>query len=227
MRLAVVQHLTRPAPAQDLEALAIATARAVERDADVVLLPAVPAVYQGPLGEELYCRIEQLAPDAEAIVAQPADGDGLSFALREIDGLGRCVLLSGDACIDPEVLAAAAASAPGMAVLAPASESELQAQATLELAIALSTSLASVVVVVEPDGAEVGEPGHGGSAVVHLGQVLAEAMSGDDLLVADIPAPLGSPEAPAALPEIPPLLLQRVAAHRGRKLAVDYPADLG
>lgn len=227
MRLAVVQHLTRPAPAQDLEALAIDTARAVERDADVVMLPAVPALYQGPLGEELYCRIEQLAPDAEAIVAQPSNPGEIGFTLRDVAGLGRCALLWGDACIDPEVLAAAGAAAPGLALLAPASESDLQAQAALELAIGLSTSLASVVVVVEPDGADIGEPGHGGSAIVHLGQVLAEAMTGDDLLIADVPAPLGPPEAAGPLPEIPPVLLQRIAAHRGQRLAVDYPADLG
>lgn len=227
MRLAVVQHRSRPAPAQDLEALAIATARAVELEAEIIVLPAVRAVHEGPLSDELYCRMEDVAADAEILTVQPDRDADESFTVREVAGLGRCVLLWGDACIDPEVLTAAAAIAPGVAVLAPGSESELQAQAVLELAIALSTSLASVVVLAETDGAEMGEPGHGGSAIVHLGQVLAEAMSGDDLLVADLPVPLGPPEAPAALPEIPPVLLQRIAAHRGLKVAVDYPADLG
>ena len=227
MRLAVVQHQSRPAPAQDLEALAIATARAVEREAEIIVLPAVHAVHEGPLSDELYCRLEDVGADAEIVTVQPDRDADVSFTVREVDGLGRCVLLWGDACIDPEVLTAAAAASPGVAVLAPGSESELQAQAVLELAIVLSTSLASVVVLAETDGAELGEPGHGGSAIIHLGQVLAEAMSGDDLLVADLPAPLGPPEVPAALPEMPPVLLQRIAAHRGLKVAVDYPADLG
>lgn len=227
MRLAVVQHQLRPAPAQDLEALAFATTSAVGRGAQVVVLPVVPAVHEGPLSDELYCRLDDGAGAAAILTAQPDREAEASFTLREVDGLGRCVLLWGDACMDPEVLAAAAASTPGLALLSPGAESELQAQAVLELAVALSTSLASVIVVAEPDGAAIGEPGHGGTAIVHLGEVLAEAMSGDGLIVADVPAPLGSPEAPAALPEIPPVLLQRLAAHRGRKVAVGYPADLG
>lgn len=227
MRLAVVQHQLRPAPAQDLEALAMATSAAVAREADVVVLPVVPAVHEGPLADELYCRLDETSLEAEVITVQPDREAEVSFTLHDVDGLGRCVLLWGDACMDPDVIEAAAASAPGCAVLAPGSESELQAQAVLELAVGLSTSLASVVVIAECDGAEVGEPGHGGSAIVHLGQVLAEAMAGDGLLVADVPAPLGPPEARAALPELPPVLLQRIAAHRGRKVSVDYPADLG
>lgn len=231
MRLAVIQHQSRPTPAQDLEALAMATGQAVERAAEVVILPAVSAVHEGPLSDELYCRLEGVAAGVAVITAQPESGerpDGhASPNVREVAGLGRCVLLWGDACIDPEVLAAAAAAGPGMAVLAPGAESELQSQAVLELAVMLSTSLASVVVIAETDGAEMGEPGHGGSAVIHLGQVLAEAMAGDDMLIVDVPAPLGPPEAPAALPGVPPVLAQRLAAHRGRKLDVDYPADLG
>lgn len=227
MRLAVVQHEYRPAPAQDLEALALATAGAASRGAEVVVLPVVPAVHEGPLADELYCRLEEVAGGALVITVQPDRESEVSFTLHEIDGLGRCALLWGDACMDPDVLEAAAAAAPGLAVLAPGSESELQAQAMLELAVELSTSLASVIVVAECQGAEVGEPGHGGSAIVHLGEVLAEAMAGDDLLVSDVPAPLGPPEAPAALPSLPPVLLQRVAAHQGRKVSVDYPADLG
>lgn len=226
LRLAVVQHRSRPAPAQDLEAIAIAAAQAAGRGAEMIVLPDVPAVIEGPLSDELFCRLEEAAPGLEVIVPQATADDGPSFVLREVEPLGRIVLLRRDACFDAAVLEAAAEAGPGLAVLAPGSESDLQAQAVLELAIALSTSLASVVVIAEADGAELGEPGHGGSAVVHLGQVLAEAMSGDDLLVVELPEPLGPPEAPAALPGIPPVLLQRLAAHRGQKVPVDYPADL-
>lgn len=227
MRLAVVQHRSRPAPAQDLEALVIASAQAVARGASVVVLPDVQDLREGPLSDDLFCRLEEVGPGLVVITVHPAMADDASFTLHESEQLGRMVLLWGDACIDPAVLEAVAAAEPGIAILAPRSESELQAQAVLETAVALSTSLASVVVVVEPDGAEVGEAGHGGSAVVHLGEVLAEALRGDDLLVVDLPTPLGPPEAPAALPQIPPVLMQRLAAHRGQKVEVDYPADLG
>lgn len=225
MRLAVVQHRSRPAPAQDLEALVMASS-GVAHEADALVLPDVPALREGPLSDDLFCRLGEMVPSVDVITVQPDPGHDVSFTLEEREGLGRLALLWGDECIDPDVLSAVAAAKPGMVVLAPGSESELQAQAVLELAVPLSTSLASVVVVVESDGAELGEPGHGGSAVVHLGEVIAEAMSGDDVLVVDLPAPLGPPELPAALPEIPPVLVQRLAAHRGQKVAVDYPADV-
>lgn len=227
MRLAVVQHRSRPAPAQDLEAIVIAAAQALSRGASVLVLPDVSDLLDGPLADELFCRLEESAPGLEIVVVHPASDEDASFILRDIQPLGRVVLLRGDSCFDEAVLTAAAASEPGLAVLAPGSESELQAQAVLELAVPLSTSLASVVVVAETDGAELGDPGHGGSAIVHLGQVLAEAMAGDDMLIVDLPEPLGPPEAPAAMPKMPPVLLQRAAAHRGQKVAVDYPADLG
>jgi hypothetical protein len=219
-----VQHRVRPAPAQDLEAIVISSTAAHARGAVAIVLPDVPSLVEGPLADELYCRLEESAPGVEPVTVRP-DEDA-AFTLRDIEPFGRAALLHGDACIDAEVLAVAAAAQPGLAVLALGAESELQAQAVLELAVALSTSLASVVVIAETDGGELGEPGHGGSAIVYLGEVLAEALAGDDVLVADLPAPLGPPQAPAALPEIPPVLLQRAAAHSGHKLAVDYPADL-
>lgn len=223
MRIAVVQHVPRPAPAQDLEALVAATTRAAAGGATWVVLPVVPALDQGPLHEELWCRLEGDVPGVGALVAS-AD-EGANGGDEEAPGL--TVTLAGDHCYSPASLEAAHASAPGVLVLAPGAESELQAEATLELALELSTSVASVVIVVETDGAEPGEPGHGGSAIVHLGEVVAEALSGDDILFADIEAPVGPPEAPSPLPGIPLLLAQRVAAHGGHKLEVDYPADLG
>lgn len=224
MKIAVVQHSLRPAPAQDLEVLVIATARAAAAGAELVILPDVAALSEGPLGDDLYRRIEDGAPGLDFIVAHSGDS---AAPAHHLEGLGTVVLLAGDACIDADVLRSASAEAPGLVVLAPGSESELQAEAILEHAIALSTSLASAIVVVETDGAQVGEPGHGGSAIVHLGQVLAEAGAGDDILLADLAVPLGPPEAHEALPAVSPLLQQRVAVHRGLKVDVDYPADLG
>lgn len=223
MRIAVVQHVVRPAPAQDLEALVAATVRAAVGEASWVVLPVVPALDEGPLHEELWRRLESDVPGVGALVASMGGGAGEGDEAAP----GLTVTLTGDDCYSPASLAAARAHGPGVLVLAPGAESELQVEATLELALALSTSVASVVIVVETDGAEPGEPGHGGSAIIHLGEVLAEAMPGDDILYADLEVPVGPPEAPGPPPEIPPLLAQRVAAHQGRKLEVDYPADLG
>lgn len=228
MKIVVVQHELRAAPAQDLEALVLALARAASLGADLVVLPDVAAVHDGPLGDELFRRAEEAASGVVVWPAHRYDSDNghgpLPFA-TEVAGVAYALV--GDDAIDPEALAECAAHRPGLLVLAPGAESELQAQAVLELAVGLSTSLASVVLVVEADGSGPGEPGHGGSAIVHLGEVLAEAAAGDDLLVAEIVTPLGPPEAPTAFPGVPPVLTQRIAAHRGRKVEVDYPADLG
>jgi len=226
VKIAVAQHRSRPAPAQDLEALVVAATEAVRRGAHVLVLPALPALQDGPLGEELWRRLDETAPELAVLMPAPAVGHVGTSQVREVQPLGRVAFISGDAVVDGAALSAAATESPDVAVLSPQSESELQAEALLELAIGLSASLAAVVIVAETDGAEVGEPGHGGTAVLHLGEVLAEAMSGDDLLVVEIETPVGSPESLGPLPQIPPLLGQRLAAHRGQKLNVDYPADL-
>lgn len=226
MKFAVVQHALRPAPAQDLEALVLAVARAAAMGAEVVFLPNVSALYEGPLGDELVRRIAAELPSVEIVLAQGAGAVSDDVAEAFASALGTTIVHVGDDAIDLDVLRRCAAEKPGVLLLAPGAESDLQAQAVLELAIGLSTSLASLVLIVETYGAELGEAGHGGSAIVHLGQVLAEAIAGDDVLLADVVAPLGAPEAPAAIPEVPPVLLQRLAAHRGRKLHVGYPADL-
>ncbi len=224
MKIAVVQHALRPAPAQDLEALVIASARAASGGAEAVFLPNVTAVHDGPLGDDLFRRTSDDAPDTIVVVAH--DDSRAEAEPEATETLGGVCVLVGDDAIDSKVLRDCSAKRLGVVALAPGAESDLQAQAVLELAVALSTSLASVVIVVETDGAELGEPGHGGSAIVHLGEVLAEAGSGDDLLLADIATPLGPPEAPEAFPDIPPVLQQRLGAHRGHKLDVSYPADL-
>ncbi len=226
MKIAVVQHRLRDTPAQDLEALVAATARAAAAGAEFTVLPDAKALHGGPLADELFRRIAEHAPDM-AVLSVHRDAVGSSaLTLRGVRSPGEVCVLVDDEALDAAALSPSATQGAGILVLAPGSESELQAQAVLELAVELSTSLASLVIVAETDGAEIGEPGHGGSAIIHLGEVLAEAMAGDDLLLAELPTPLGPPEAPAALPAVPIILAQRLAAHRGRKLDVDYPADL-
>lgn len=219
MKTAVVQHQLRPAPAQDVEALVLAAARAAATGADLIVIPDVAAVSDGPLRDELVRRL-----DDEIAVPSLVAGTDAEAVHADI---GRIVVIAGDDCMDPSVLQSLRVDGPDALVLAPGSESDLQAEAMLELAIGLSTSVASLVIVAEADGAEPGVAGHGGSAIVHLGEVLAEALAGDDLLHAEIALPLGPPEPRGALPEVPPLLAGRVAAHQGRRPDVDYPADLG
>ena len=83
------------------------------------------------------------------------------------------------------------------------------------------------MVVADSVGAEAGEPGHGGSSIILLGEVLAEAMGQDgDVLFADVPEPVPAPEPPDPVPAVPTILAQRVATHEGRRLDMGYPADL-
>jgi len=172
-----------------------------------------------------------LARTAEAAVADGATAVILPevvspVAVQGMEPFGRVVIIAGDAAIDPEQHRRLAADPPDVLVLAPGSESELQAEAVLELAIGLSVSLAPVVIIAEAAGAEPGSPGHGGSAIMMLGEVLAEAVFDDQILTADIDLPVTAPEPRAALPALPTILAQRLAHHRGERLSVDYLADL-
>ena len=234
MRIAVVQHRLRGNARDDAAALAESAARAAARGAELVVLPEVFSLHaenegaRGKLRELLAplaacclgSHVGPVRPDAAFVVELPADA-GLPA------DIGKVALLDGDACIDVSELAAAAGEMPSLAVLTPRSENDLQAEAVLELAIALSDSLAGLVVVADCVGAEQGEPGHGGSAIILLGEVLAEALGDDDILSADVPLPIPQPEPREPLPTIPPLLLQRLAFHQRRKLEVaEYPADI-
>ena len=142
-------------------------------------------------------------------------------------GLGRIGVFVGDSCIDPNEFSRIAMETPSTSVFAPRAESDLQAEAMLELAVGLSDSLSALVMVAETAGAEPGQVGHGGSAIVFLGELLAEAVGqDDDVLVAEIEMPVPAPEPREALPAVPLILEQRLAQHQGRKVPVDYPADL-
>jgi hypothetical protein len=141
--------------------------------------------------------------------------------------LGRTALLVGDACADAAQLEKVAAEKPDVTIVALGADNELQAEALAEFVLGLSDSLSGLVIVAECAGAEPGEPGHGGSVIVHLGKVVAEAMGEcTETLDADIDLPIAQPEPREALPRVPSLLAARVAHHRGRKPEVEYPADL-
>ncbi|MCL4079304.1 hypothetical protein MX659_06880 [Coriobacteriia bacterium Es71-Z0120] len=169
-------------------------------------------------------RARAVAQGAEVLIAAPVGGE--SPLLDGIDLLGTVVVLEGDAAIDPVELAKARRERPAALVLMAGSESELQAEGVLELAIAASVSVASIVIVAEHGGGDIGAPGHGGSAIVVAGEVVAEAFGTEDLVLADVPVP--APPIDASAPDLePPLILkQRLARHRGEKPETDYLADL-
>lgn len=234
MRIAVVQHKLRGNAHDDAAALADSAARAARGGAELVVLPEVFSAHSGgdEARKDLTARLESVSACCITAHAQRApSGSGVVLALPSDpalpDDIGTLTLLDGDACIDEAELARAAEEKPAMAVLMPRSENDLQAEAVLELAIALSSSLAGLVVVADCVGAEPSEVGHGGSAIILLGDVLAEAVADEDVLWADVLLPIPQPEPREPLPAIPPLLLQRLAYHHGRKLEVTaYPADV-
>lgn len=231
MRIAVIEHRLQGEPLLDARVLAEEARRASDGGAEVVLFPHVLAVDEQAANEE-FVRLTEGIPGTRLL---PRIGTGVKAQVFPVtdqvpvlgERLGRIGLLYGDAVVNPEVLRRTADAAPALLVLTPGAESDLQAEAFLELAIGLSESAAGLVVVAEATGAEPGEPGHGGTAIVLLGEVLAEALGDDgDILFADVPEPPPVPETPQPIPELPTILEQRLANHEGRKPAVGYPADL-
>ncbi len=201
MRIAVVQHRLRATPSEDMSALVAAANRAVAEGAQWVVLPTVPSLETSP---------EPFLEASELPVL-----------------VGTVLQLSGDECADADRLTRAAQASPDVAVLRPQSENDLQSESFLEVAIALSDSLAGLVIIAECVGAEPGDPGHGGSAVIVLGEVVAEALGDEEFIFADVAVPITQPEPPEPLPVIPLLLRQRIAFHAGRKLEVpEYPSDI-
>jgi hypothetical protein len=230
VKIAVIQHRLRDTIDGEIEALQRAAATAGVCGAEVVFMPEpLSLMNDGEAADRFFAGLDGL-PGVRLI---PSTAPGVnSFAatappLEGLEGLGRIALLAGDACMTGLELVRILGDSPNVAVLAPRSENDLQAEAAMELAMGLSKSLASLVVVTECAGAETGAVGHGGSAIIYLGEVLAEAMGQDDeTLYAEIQLPLGRPEPPEPLPVIAPILSQRVAHHRGEQPPMDYPAEL-
>lgn len=230
MKIAVVQHRLRETAGEDAAALLEAAEAAAEAGAEFVAFPEVPSLH-GEENSERAMLFLQLSSVAGHRLIPQLDPDswgfcGLAAAPEGLEVLGTMALLVGDACLETEELERLAAAQPEMAVIIPRAESELQAEAFLEHAIALSDSLAGLVIVAETSGGDFGEPGHGGSAIISCGKVLAEAIADQDLLFADVAVPPVQPAPRDTLPKLPTILLQRRAAHHGERVTVDYPADL-
>ena len=230
MKIAVIQHRLRESIDADIEALQRAAAAAGICGAQVVFMPEpLSLVDDSAAAERFFSGLDGM-PGVRLIPSTPPGVDGFAATapvLEGLEGLGRIALFAGDSCMSGLELVRILGDSPNVAVLAPRSENDLQAEAVMELAIGLSESLASLVVITECAGAEPGDVAHGGSAIIQLGQVLAEAMGQDDeTLYAEIDVPLSRPEPPEPLPGIAPILSQRLAHHRGEQPPIDYPAEL-
>lgn len=230
MKIAVVQHRLRETPEADAAALLDAARAAAEAGAEFVVMPEVPSLGDtySAVRESMYAALD----DVEGMRLIPHVGpghEGVAFVtdpLAGAEGLGSISLTVGDACFKGSAWIEAMGKPAMVAVMCPRSENDLQAEAAMEVALALSDSLAGLVIIAETAGAEVGEPGHGGSAIIALGKVVAEAMDSDELLLADVALPVAQPEPREPLPAIPTILQQRLAHHAGHKLDMGYLADL-
>jgi predicted amidohydrolase len=233
MRIAAIQHRLRDDADGDARALAQAAVAASGRGAELIVLPSVPSLHLDSGAGHIL--LAELVSDVSAMCIIPgvdmvSEGAAAVVALPEpfsAPGHPTCLagILVGDACMDAASLGEVASRRPALGVLSPRSETDLQAEAMLEYAIALSYSLAGLMVVAECAGSEPLETGHGGSAIVLLGDVVAEAFADDDVLIADVQLPLPEPHPREPLPAVPPLLAQRVAHHAGR-IAVEHGADV-
>lgn len=227
MRVAVIQHRLRASVNENSQALASAAARAAEDGAALIALPWVAGSHDGAVREQVVAEARELG-FAGRLLLHPGLAPGRWELLRAADvPTGPVALMCGDACFDTSAWRAIARERPVAAVLMPLSENELQAEAALEVAIGLSDALCGLVLVSECAGAGIGEPGHGGSAIVEWGEVVIEALSDDDeLLVAEVGTP-GAQAGPAAeFPQVPTILQQRLIVHAGGKPTTPYPADL-
>lgn len=230
MKVAVVQLALRTSPEAHVEGLAGLAGQAAEAGVELAVFPEVLSLGADATRDDVHRAIQENASCVSYLMPQVGpDARGRTFTPLFLEGMEQVGLVAmpvGDACFDLGYLDELGRAQTSMLVMSPRSESDLQAEAALEFAIGLSECVAPLVMVSDCAGAQPGERGHGGSAIVLLGEVMAEAGDGDDVLVADVPLPIPRAEPPAPLPDLPPILAQRLAVHEGRKPEVDYPADL-
>jgi hypothetical protein len=137
--------------------------------------------------------------------------------------VGSIAVLCGDEALDAGALATLAHERPDVLVWQVEGESALQAEAIREYAISISETVASLVVVASMCCSD---EAVGATAIVYGGEVLAEADESPTVLTVDVTTPLAPTDRHGEIPAAPPILVQRLAVHEGRRAPVDYPADL-
>jgi len=226
MKVSVVQHQLREHVRMDLAALLSAVQVAADKGSRLSACPCVP----GLEGNEHIIsafreNVDHYAPGV-SVVCPCLSVEDTGVLRSSHTPVGKTVVLIGDDCVDPELYESVAASEPDALVWQFDSESSLQAEALLEYALDCSLSLSGLILVASTVGAARGHEGHGGSAIVHMGEIVEEAGSGEEVLVADVDVSSLQPLEASRIPTLSPILTQRLDVHRGRRSAVDWPADL-
>lgn len=225
MRIAVVQHRMRAHERMDLAALLSLSEEAADQGVQAIVYPCVPGLAASvTLLPAFVENVLERAPGITMIapcVAPRRVGPPKPVPTT----LGSTLVLAGDECIDPATYPAIEAMGLDALVWQVDPESSLQAEAILELAMDASLSQAGLVLVASTAGRARGIESFGGSAIVHLGELLAEAGGDEELLVAEVNVPVALParRAPRAVPA--PILQQRLAVHRGAPSRIDHPTE--
>jgi hypothetical protein len=191
---------------------------ASEQGVQVLAFPRVPGLAGSrTLLDAFFRNVEERAPGMACVRPNALRMGEDRFDVLST-ALGKTISLDGDDCIDPEHFQRIQESAIDSLVWRINADDALQAEAVLELALDASLHLAPLVVVATVAGSARGHDLAGIGAIVHLGEILAEGGSGEELLVADVPSPAGFTERPRTLPAPAPVLAQRLAAHRAAGL---------
>ena len=208
MRVAVIQYRTQNEEKSDSDRIGEMVSAAIDSGADVVVAPF------GAEGDH------RGAPGAMLLGGSPT----ARSLWRGVTAFGDTAQLLGDTCFDPDVMRPLSKEPPEALSRHPGSESDLQAEALLEYAIGLSLSVSSLVIVSEsvPDSGS----GAGWSAIVSLGEILDEAESATDTLVAEVEVPVVAPDPREVLPTPAAILSNRLSIHRGDRPDVGYLAEL-
>jgi len=186
---------------------------ASEEGVQVLAFPRVPGLGgDRALLDAFFRNVEERAPGMAWIRPNTFLTGDERFEVRAT-ALGRTIMLDGDDCIDPAFFARIQEAAPETLVWRFIAEDPLQAEAALELALDASLHLAPLVLLPTVTGVVRGVTAAGIGAIVHMGEILAEGDSGDELIIADVPSPAGFTERPRTLPAPAPILAQRLSAH--------------
>ena len=226
MKVAVIHHRVRGDGGADADALVESSRQACAAGAGVIVCPRAPSLTGlDAAGRE--ALLERIAGCTEGAALL------LSFADEDVEPrvtdtpLGRTALIGGDACLRENVLRTLVTDGVQALIWRPGAESELQAEAILEYALGCSSALAGLLLLAECSAGKGHDGCRGTSAIIHAGELVAEATGLDDeVLIAEVEVPVSPPGPGMLLPALPPILVQRLAVHEGRRPPANYPADL-
>lgn len=227
MRVAVIHHRCRDDVALDSAALAESVGHACADGAAVVVCPQIPALAGMPPHERTHVleMVHKLA-GGTALLMPFTDADDSGHRIV-VTPLGLTSLATGDVCLNPETGRMAREAGVHAVVWSPGAESELQAEAIIEYVLQCAPALAGLVVLAECTGSSAHLGQSGVSAIVLFGELVAESAGAEDeILYVEVEGAWEASEQDLALPELPPLLAQRLAVHEGRRASVEYPWDL-